>query len=97
MIGQKVGWRAIIGTAQMIAQIAIALRSAVRGPVHSWAAMLFPDSLILAKILVGLLDRAPAVLLGAWLYRPRSEGAKMQQEDKLPLEAVSCTCILESS
>lgn len=34
-------------------------------PMH-----LFPNWLILATIAVGLLDSVPAVLLGAWIYRP---------------------------
>jgi hypothetical protein len=31
---------------------------------------LFPNVLLLATIAVGLLDSIPAVLLGAWIYRP---------------------------
>lgn len=31
---------------------------------------LFPNALLFATIFVGLLDRVPAVLLGAWVYRP---------------------------
>lgn len=31
---------------------------------------LFPNVLLLATIVVGLLDSIPAVLLGAWIYRP---------------------------
>ena len=34
-------------------------------PMH-----LFPNSLILTAIVVGLLDSVPAVLIGAWIYRP---------------------------
>ena len=31
---------------------------------------LFPNSLLFTVIVVGLLDSIPAVLLGAWIYRP---------------------------
>jgi hypothetical protein len=63
-------------------------RTALRSAISIWAIFwavpmmalqpmhLFPDSLIFATIVVGLLDSAPAVLLGAWLYRPRSEGSE---------------------
>jgi len=31
---------------------------------------LFPNALLFATIAIGLLDSIPAVLLGAWIYRP---------------------------
>jgi hypothetical protein len=31
---------------------------------------LFPNSLLFTVIVVGLLDSIPAILLGAWIYRP---------------------------
>jgi hypothetical protein len=34
-------------------------------PMH-----LFPNSLIFTTIVVGVIDSVPAVLLGAWMYRP---------------------------
>jgi len=60
-------------------------RTALRSAISIWAIFwaipmmalqpmhLFPDSLIFTTIFIGLLDSAPAVLLGAWMYRPRLE------------------------
>jgi len=55
-----------------------ALRSAVSIWAVFWAIPmmalqpmhLFPNLLIFTTIVVGLLDSVPAVLLGAWIYRP---------------------------
>lgn len=55
-----------------------ALRSALTIWIAFWvvpmAAMqpmnLFPNMLLLTTIVVGLLDSIPAVMLGAWIYRP---------------------------
>ena len=55
-----------------------ALRSAVSIWAVFWAIpmlglqpmRLFPDSLIFTTIAVGLVDTVPAVLFGAWIYRP---------------------------
>lgn len=56
--------------------------TAVRSGVLIWAVFwaipimalqpmhLFPNSLLFTTILVGLMDSVPAVLLGAWIYRP---------------------------
>jgi hypothetical protein len=56
--------------------------TALRSAVSIWAVFwvipmiglqpmhLFPHSLIFTAIGVGLLDSVPAVLLGAWVYRP---------------------------